>query len=50
MDFKVGNELISFYERRGYKRSGMHKDYPVYLNVGTAKIPSLTIEQLSKNA
>jgi GNAT superfamily N-acetyltransferase len=43
-------ELITFYERRGYQRSGVNKEYPLHLNVGTPKISGLTIEQLYKNA
>ena len=42
-------ELIAFYERRGYKRSGVFKEYPSHLKVGTPKRNDLTIEQLHKN-
>lgn len=41
-------ELISFYERRGYKRTGKISDYPVHLNVGVPKVEHLTIEYLEK--
>jgi ribosomal protein S18 acetylase RimI-like enzyme len=43
-------ELIAFYERRGYQRTGLNKGYPLHLNVGTPKINGLTIEQLCKDA
>jgi len=41
-------ELISFYERRGYKRTGVITDFPVHLNVGIPTIEGLTIECLEK--
>jgi len=41
-------ELISFYERRGYRKTGVVKDYPLHLNVGIPKHSSLTIEYLQK--
>jgi ribosomal protein S18 acetylase RimI-like enzyme len=43
-------ELISYYERRGYVRTGKMKEYPVHLDVGTPKTRELTIEYLVKNA
>jgi len=43
-------ELISFYERRGYKRTGKKSEYPVHLNVGIPVVEDLTIECLEKNA
>ena len=43
-------ELISFYERRGYQKTGINKEYPLHLNVGIPKSSGLTIEQLCKNA
>jgi len=42
-------ELIEYYERRGYKRTGQISKYPVHLNVGIPIIEGLTIEYLSKN-
>lgn len=42
------SELISYYERRGYKRSGVVKEYPRHLNVGTPMLDNLTIEELCK--
>ncbi len=42
-------ELISFYERRGYKRTGEVSKYPVHLNVGIPTIEGLTtVEELEK--
>jgi len=43
-------ELIQYYERRGYKRNGNIKEYPMHLNVGVPFTPDLTIEELTKNA
>ena len=42
-------ELISFYERRGYTRTGEISEYPIHLNVGIPKVENLTIEYLEKN-
>ena len=44
------HELITYYERRGYRRTGIIEDYPVHLNVGIPKVSGLTIEYLEKNA
>ena len=44
------NELISYYERRGYARTGRIQDYPVHLNVGVPVKSGLTIEYLEKSA
>ncbi|MFE8073463.1 GNAT family N-acetyltransferase [Marinobacteraceae bacterium S3BR75-40.1] len=41
-------ELIAFYERRGYKRSGKRSAYPVHLNVGIPAVEGLSIERLEK--
>jgi ribosomal protein S18 acetylase RimI-like enzyme len=43
-------ELIEFYERRGYTRTGEVGEYPVHLNVGVPSVKGLTIEYLAKNA
>jgi ribosomal protein S18 acetylase RimI-like enzyme len=43
-------ELIEFYERRGYERNGIIKEYPIHLNVGLPLTPNLTIEELTKIA
>ena len=43
-------ELISFYERRGYRRTGEVAAYPVHLDVGIPSVEGLTIEYLEKNA
>ena len=43
-------ELISYYERRGYIRTGRIEKYPAQLEVGTPKLKGLTIEYLEKNA
>lgn len=43
-------ELIEFYERRGYQRNGIIKEYPIHLNVGVPLTHDLTIEELTKNA
>lgn len=43
-------ELIEFYERRGYQRNGVIKEYPIHLNVGVPLASDLTIEELTKNA
>ncbi len=42
-------ELIEYYERRGYKRTGKVIEYPVHLNVGTPTRNDLTIEYLEKS-
>lgn len=41
-------ELIAYYERRGYIRTGLIEDFPVHLDVGTAKVDNLSIEYFSK--
>ncbi len=44
------DELIAFYERRGYERTGQVTDYPLSAGVGEPKRPGLTVEVLEKNA
>jgi len=41
-------ELISFYERCGYRRTGEISEYPLHLNVGIPTAEGLTIECLEK--
>ena len=42
-------ELISYYERRGYVRTGRIQAYPSHLNVGIPRVTGLTIEYLEKD-
>ena len=42
------NELISFYERRGYIYSGNIQPFPVHLNVGTPLDPDIRLVELIK--
>ena len=41
-------ELISFYERQGYIKTGRKFEYPTDLNIGVPKIKGVTIEHLEK--
>lgn len=41
-------ELIAFYMRRGYKKTGLVKPYPLNLNSGTPSAKGLTIDTLNK--
>lgn len=41
-------ELIAFYQRRGYSRTGKIETYPLHLGIGVPKVPGLTIEYLEK--
>ncbi len=43
-------ELIAFYERRGYQRTGVSMAFPRHLNVGIPKMDDLSIEQFCKSA
>jgi ribosomal protein S18 acetylase RimI-like enzyme len=43
-------ELISFYLRRGYKKTGTTMQYPLNAGVGTPKFDALQIETLHKAA
>jgi len=43
------SELIAFYERRGYTRTGKTETYPIHLGIGVPKIDGLTIAYLEKN-
>jgi len=43
-------ELIAYYERRGYTRTGKTQEYPTHLNVGVPLKRDLTVEYFEKNA
>ena len=43
-------ELIAYYERRGYRRTGKIQDYPTRRDDGTPLAPGLTVEYLEKRA
>ncbi len=43
------NELIAFYERRGYRRTGVSKEFPVHPELWTAKVADLRLEILEKD-
>jgi len=45
----VRDELIEFYERRGYKRTGVFEDFPEQLGQSTPIVAGLQFEQLSKS-
>ena len=42
------HELIAFYQRRGYRRSGVSKEFPVNLELWTPKVADLCLEVLEK--
>jgi ribosomal protein S18 acetylase RimI-like enzyme len=42
------NELIAFYERRGYRRTGISKAFPVNPELWTPKVADLRLEILEK--
>ncbi len=42
-------ELIAFYERRGYVRTGERQDYPAMTDVGKPVVKNLCIETLIKS-
>jgi len=42
-------ELIEFYQRRGYRKTGITQDYPCSADIGTPRISDLTIEVMEKN-
>jgi ribosomal protein S18 acetylase RimI-like enzyme len=44
------SELIAFYLRRGYQKTGTIRDYPLSVGVGTPKFSNLKIEILEKTA
>lgn len=41
-------ELIEFYQRRGYFRTGRIEAYPLHMGIGVPRIAGLTIEYLEK--
>ena len=41
-------ELIEFYQRRGYSRTGRIEGYPLHMGIGIPRIAGLTIEYLEK--
>lgn len=42
------SELITFYLRRGYVRTGRVETYPLHMGIGVPKVSGLTIEYLEK--
>jgi hypothetical protein len=42
------NELIAFYQRRGYRRTGVSKAFPVNPELWTPKVAELRLEILEK--
>ena len=45
---QIRTELMDFYTRRGYSRTGIVRDYPVHLGVGLPLIDDLKYEVLNK--
>ncbi len=43
------HELIAFYQRRGYRRTGVFKPFPVNPEVWTPKVSGLQLEVLEKD-
>jgi ribosomal protein S18 acetylase RimI-like enzyme len=43
------HELIAFYERRGYRRTGVSKAFPVNPELWTPKVADLRLEMLEKD-
>lgn len=43
------SELIAFYQRRGYQKTGMIMDYPLSAGAGTLRHADLKIEMLENN-
>ena len=41
-------ELLNYYLRRHYKRTGLVKPFPIHLKVGEPKVKGLTIDYLEK--
>lgn len=45
----VRPELIAWYERRGYQRTGDHQDFPSDVRFGIPKVPVLRLAELAKD-
>ena len=43
------HELIAFYERRGYRRTGEFSEFPVNPALWTPKVGGLKMERMEKN-
>ncbi|HSH73783.1 MAG TPA: GNAT family N-acetyltransferase [Methylophilaceae bacterium] len=48
MVITLRHELIAFYERRGYRRTGVLKEFPVNPDVWKPKVTGLQLEKLEK--
>ena len=44
------HELIAFYLRRGYRRTGLHQPFPLNPTLWTPKVDGLEFEVLEKTA
>jgi len=42
------DELIAFYERRGYRRTGQYSPFPTDIRYGIPKVDTLRLERLEK--
>ncbi|MBD3610163.1 MAG: GNAT family N-acetyltransferase, partial [Gammaproteobacteria bacterium] len=42
------DELVAYYQRRGYQSKGTYAEFPVHLDVGTPLVDNLMIELLEK--
>jgi ribosomal protein S18 acetylase RimI-like enzyme len=42
------HELIAFYERRGYRRTGINQEFPINPSLWTPKVPDLQLAVLEK--
>ena len=45
----VRHELIAYYERRGYKHTGLLQEFPINPKVWTPKLQGLQLERLEKH-
>lgn len=48
MVITLRHELIAFYQRRGYRRTGIFKEFPVNPEVWRPKVEGLLLEKLEK--